>query len=201
MITDVQKKFKNYFKPQADITLNGNQSWGWNGGGWDELDPNASIVYVKGKVDINRNVWADWADESQDVTIIATGDITITNGINDDDDRMVLISLSNVRMEGDGTSDGFNGFVLAGNMVITDGIGGGGSDGGRGELRGMIYFCHHIDMRGYDPVEEYPYQHGWRVTQRSETVLMNGGIQVIPTVLNNVLTISRKAWSETPPGA
>ncbi len=196
-----QGDFQDYFQPQADLQLQGNQFWGWDGDDWQELDGDAQVVYVKGKVDINMNVWDNWGAESHDVTIIATGDITVTNGINDDDDRMVLISLSNVKMEGDGTSDGFNGFVLAGSMVITDGIGGGGSDGGRGELRGLIYFCHHIDMRGYDPVEEYPYQHGWKVTQRPETVLMNGGIQVIPTVLDNVLTISRKAWSETPPGA
>jgi len=194
-----QSKFKNYFKPQADLYLQGNQSWGWNGSGWDELDNDASIVYVKGQVDINLNVWDNWQNESHDVTIIATGNITVTNGVNGDDDRLILISLSNITLEGDGTSAGFNGFLLAGSKVITTGMGGGGSNGGEGEIRGIIYFCHHIDMRGYDPDEIYPFRRGWKVTQNLETIKMNGGIQVIPTALESILTLFRKSWAEVPP--
>jgi hypothetical protein len=196
-----QNDFKNYFRPQADLVLNGNQSWGWNGSGWDELDPDASVVYVKGKVDINMNVWDNYLNESHDVTIIATNDITVTNGTNGDDDRLTLISLSNVNMEGDGTGGGFNGFLMAGNKVTSDGTGG-GSHGGQGELRGMIYYCHHIDMKGYDSLEQYPEQHGWRITQRPETVLLNGGISVLPGLLSgNVITLRPTSWTETPPGA
>jgi hypothetical protein len=195
-----QSSFQNYFKPQADLYLQGDQSWGWNGSGWDELDPNASVVYVKGKVDINLNVWGNWQSESHDVTIIATGNITVTNGSNGDDDRLVLISMGDVKMEGDGTGDGFNGFVMSGNKAMTRGIGS-GDVGGQGELRGVIYFCHNIDMKGYDPVEEYPHRGGWKVTQRLETVLMNGGIQVIPTAFGDIFTLRRTSWEETPPGA
>jgi len=196
-----QSNFQNYFKPQADLTLKGSQSWGWNGSGWDELDPNASIVYVKGKVDINMNVWDNYQNESHDVTIIATGDITVTNGSNDDDDRLTLISLGTVKMEGDGTGVGFNGFLMAGSKVTSDGTGG-ASAGGQGELRGMIYFCHHIDMVGYDAVEQYPDRGGWKVTQRPETVLLNGGIHVLPNLLSsNIITLRPTSWAEIPPGA
>jgi hypothetical protein len=195
-----QSKFSDYFQPQADITLQGNQSWGWNGTGWDELDPNASIVYVKGRVDINLNVWDNWDNESHDVTIIATGHITVTDGINGDNDRLNLISLGNVTLEGSGTDCGFNSFIMAGSKFATTGLSGGGVDAGEGEVRGMVYFAKEIDMRGYDPVEQYPDRRGWKVSQRPETVLMNGGIQVLPGIFGDVLTLRNKTWTETPPG-
>jgi hypothetical protein len=194
-----QNVFKNYFEPQADVSLHGNQFWGWDGAGWEEVDDDDNIIYVKGKVDINLMAWDNWDGEAHDVTIIATNDITVTNGVNGADDRLILISLSNIILEGDGTTDGFNGFLLAGNKVITTGMGGGGSNGGEGEIRGIIYFCHHIDMRGYDPDEIYPFRRGWRATQRLETVQMNGGIEVIPTALDKILTLHRKSWTEVLP--
>jgi hypothetical protein len=49
-------------------------------------------------------------------------------------------------------------------------------------------------------VEVYPFQHGWRVTQRAETIMMNGGIHVVPMVVNNVLLLHRKSWAEVVPG-
>jgi hypothetical protein len=195
------KKFSDYFKPQADITLQGNQFWGWDGDDWQELDEDARIVFVKGKVDINLNVWDNWDDESHDVTILATGDITVTNGINGDDDRLILISTGNVILEGSGAGYGFNGFIMAGNKVVTKGLSGGGLDGGEGEVRGMVYFTFDIDMRGYDPEEIYPFRRGWKITQRLDTITMNGGIQVVPTVMESILTFHRKSWAEIPPEA
>jgi hypothetical protein len=194
-----QSNFKDYFQPQADLSLQGNQFWGWDGDEWQELDADASIVYVKGKVDINMNVWDNWQNESHDVTIIATGDITVTNGINGDDDRLVLISLGSVILEGSGQDYGFNGFIVAGNKFVTTGLSGGGADGGEGEVQGMVYFAQDIDMRGYDPEEIYPFRRGWRVTQRIDTITMNGGIQVIPTALQTILSFHRKSWAEIPP--
>jgi hypothetical protein len=194
-----QGDFQDYFQHQADVQLQGNQFWGWDGDDWQELDADAQIVYVKGKVDINMNVWDNWGDESHDVTIIATGDITVTNGVNGDDDRLILISLGSVILEGSGSDYGFNGFIMAGNKFVTTGLGGGGADGGEGEVLGMVYFAQDIDMRGYDPDEVYPFRRGWKVTQRLETVKMNGGIQVIPTALGSILSLHRKSWAEIPP--
>jgi hypothetical protein len=194
-----QSNFRDYFKPQADLTLQGNQFWGWDGDEWDELDEDAQIVYVKGKVDINMNVWDNWDDESHDVTIIATGDITVTNGVNGDDDRLILISLGSVNLEGSGPDYGFNGFIICGNKFVTSGLSGGGLDGGEGEVLGMVYFAFDIDMRGYDPDEIYPFRRGWKVTQRLETLKMNGGIAVVPTVMGEVLSLHRISWAEIPP--
>ena len=197
-----QPNFRSTFQPMATIEYNSNQFWGNPGGGnpWSEL-PNNSIVYVRGSVDISENVIEHWNTQSVDVTIIATGTITWTNGRNDDDDRLVLIGLQNVVFEGNpGTGATSNAFIVAGNEARTTNIGGGGVAGGSGEVNGMVWICKNIDMRGHDTVDVYPSRLGWNLNQRIETILLNGGIAVLPFLnLGGLFELHRVSWAEVDP--
>jgi hypothetical protein len=196
----IQPAFSNFFQPFATDTLQGQQFWGDPGGGnpWSEL-PNNSIVYVKGAVDISENVRQDWATASVDVTIIATGTITVTNGRNDDDDRLLLIGLQNIIFEGDGADKSINAFVATGGEVWTTGLSGGGLGGGEGAVNGMVFVCKNIDMRGYDPDEIYPLRRGWTITERIETILLNGGLPVLTADVAGLQSLSRISWGEVDP--
>ncbi len=196
----IQPAFSNFFEPLATATLQGQQFFGDPGGGnpWSEL-PNNSIVYVKGAVDIAENVRQNWATESVDVAIIATGTITVTNGRNDDDDRLVLIGLQNIIFEGDGADKTINAFVATGGEVWTTGLSGGGLSGGEGAVNGMIFVCKNIDMRGYDPDEIYPIRRGWKITERIETMLLNGGLPVMTVQVGGLQTLRRLSWGEVNP--
>jgi hypothetical protein len=196
--------FRSTFEPMATQIFTGDQFWGNPGGGnpWSQL-PNNSIVYVRGKVDITENVIQNWDTQPVDVTIIATGNITWTNGRNDDDDRLVLIGLQNVVLEGDpGTNANCNAFIAAGNEARTTNIGGAGASGGSGEVNGMVWVCKNIDMRGHDTVDVYPSRLGWNLNQRIETILLNGGIAVLPWLnLGGLFELHRVSWAEVDPEA
>jgi hypothetical protein len=194
--------FRNRFLGLEDTVFVGDQSWGWNpdDSTWSEL-PNNSIVYVRGSVDIGENVRQNWQTESVDVTILATNKITVLNGKNDNDDRLVLIAVNNVIFEGDDPDNSLNAFCAAGNKVVTTNPGGGGVQGGEGGVHGMIWVCYDIDMRGYDPEEIYPYRRGWKITQRIETMLLNGGLSILPWLSwAPLLELHPETWTEVVPG-
>lgn len=195
-----QPQFRSFFEPKADTVIMGNQFWGDPGGGspWDEL-PNNMVVYVKGQVNITENVREHWDTESVDVTIIATNTITVLNGKNDEDDRLVLIGLQNVVFEGDDPNNSLNTFVVAGNKVVTTNPGGAGAYGGEGALNGMIYLTFDVDMRGYDPDENPANRRGWRLTQRIETIALNGGLPVLDVQVAGLKTLRRISWAEIDP--
>ncbi len=190
--------FRSTFEPLAHTSYHGQQFWGDPGGGpWSEL-PNNSIVYVRGNVNIVENVRQQWKSESVDVTILCAGSITVTNGKNDNDDRLVLIAKDNIIFEGDDPSNSLNAFVAAGNIVMTRGLSGGGLSGGRGAINGMVYICYDIDVRGHDLAEVYPLRQGWNINQRIETITMNGGIPipVIAVEVAGLRELKRTSWSE-----
>jgi hypothetical protein len=197
--------FQAYFQPMATpghvYLPPANKFWGDPGGGnpWVEL-PNNTIAFVQGNVDISENVIERWDTTSVDVTICATGNITVTNGKNDDDDRLVLISLGNIIFEGSGADKSLNAVVATGSEVWTTGLTGGGAGGGEGGIHGVVLVCKNIDMRGYDPAEIYPFRRGWTITCRIETVLLNGGIIVLPALnWGPLMDLHRTSWAEVPP--
>ena len=197
--------FRAYFEPMATpghvYLPPANMFWGKDPvtGLWTDL-PNNTIIFVKGNVDISENVVAGWDTTSVDVTICATGNITVTNGKNDDDDRLVLIALGNVIFEGNGPDKSLNAVIASGSEVWITGLSGGGAGGGEGGVHGVVLVCKNIDMRGYDPDEIYPLRRGWKITCRIETVFLNGGIIVLPDLnWGPLMDLHRTSWVEVLP--
>ena len=118
-------------------------------------------VFVEGDVVIRRNV-DTWWDKSMDVTVIATGDITVNSGMNGEDDRLVLIAFEDVTMKGLGIWDELNAVILAGEEFKTQGYW--SAAGGGGVIDGFV-MAKNVDMMGFDPVEQWQFKRGWEIYQ------------------------------------
>ncbi len=188
--------FRGNFQGMADTVYTTDKVFGKQGMNWHTVGDD-QIIFVDGDVVINHNV-DRWRNKAVDVTIIATGDITVNSGQNDTDDRLVLIALNDVIMKGAGFSNELNGVVFAGNDFITKGYS--SWAGGGGQLNGFV-LANNVDMRGYDPFEGWPLKQGWEISQSIETLLMNGGIGVFQTDPGSIpLSLKQKNWAELPPG-
>ena len=179
---DSRSDFRDYFQSMADTVYDGDKFFGKRGGTWHTVGDD-QIVFVKGDVEIGENV-DRWWQKAVDVTVIATGDITVNSGDSGDDDRLVLIAYKNVTMKGNRSNDVLNSVILAGQTFKARGYR--GWAGGRGEINGLVT-AKNIDMKGYDPLER---SGGWKIVQDMETLMMNGGIEVLESDIPALITFS-----------
>ncbi len=187
--------FRNHFQSMADTVYTTDKFFGKQGMNWHTVGDD-QIIFVNGDVVINQNV-DRWWNKSVDVTIIATGNITVNSGQNDGDDRLVLIARNNVTMKGAGFTNELNAVIFAGNEFRTKGYT--SWTGGGGQLNGFV-LANNVDMRGYDPFEAWPLKQGWEINQSIETLLMNGGIGVFQTDPGSIpLSLKQKNWAELAP--
>jgi hypothetical protein len=186
---DSKSDFKDHFQSMADTVYDEDKFFGKDGGTWHTVGDD-QIVFVKGDVEIGENV-DRWWEKAVDVTVIATGDITVNSGDSGEDDRLVLIAYKNVTMKGNRSSDVLNSVILAGNKFETKGYW--GWAGGRGTINGLV-MAEDIDMRGYDPLER---SGGWKILQDLEILMMNGGIEVLESETEALpMWLNQKSWTE-----
>jgi len=192
---DKKDDFIDHFQGKADTVYTGDKFFGKQGETWNTVGDD-HIVFVEGDVVISLNV-DNWMEKSVDVTIIATGDITVKSGVNDDDDRLVLIAYKDVTMRGMGIWDELNAVILAGKKFKTEGYWGGA--GGGGIINGFV-MAKNVDMMGYDPIEQWQFKRGWEIYQDLDVVLMNEGIEVLESEMATLpLCLNRKSWAEVAP--
>jgi len=181
--------FKDHFQSMADTVYDEDKFFGKDGGTWHTVGDD-KIVFVKGDVEIRENV-DRWWEKAVDVTVIATGDITVNSGHSGEDDRLVLIAYKDVTMKSNQASDVLNSVILAGKRFQTQGYW--GWAGGRGTINGLV-MAENIDMKGYDPLEQ---SGGWNIIQNIEILLMNGGIEVLESETGVLpMDLDRKDWAE-----
>ncbi|MFH1752668.1 MAG: hypothetical protein ABH875_00635 [Candidatus Omnitrophota bacterium] len=76
----------------------GDQTFG-PGGIFESVPADTDIVFIDGNVDIVLNP-ASWGGGARDITLVSTGDITIVEPCNGDDDRLTLVSYQDVATGG-----------------------------------------------------------------------------------------------------
>jgi hypothetical protein len=187
--------FTNRFQSLADTVFSGDQSFGYYSGSW-HTPGDKQVIFVNGDVEITKNV-KNYSGQSVDVTIIATGDITINSGNSGSDDRLVLISLGDVTMKGMGIQDEIWAVILAGGTFTTEGYW--DFAGGGGYIHGFV-LANDVDMSGYDFIEQIHIKEGWEIEQDIGVIMMNGGISVLQGEVGTVpLSLTLKSWSEVAP--
>ncbi|KPL19174.1 MAG: hypothetical protein AMJ92_04720 [candidate division Zixibacteria bacterium SM23_81] len=182
--------FRNHFQSMADTVYWTNKSFGVSSNGDD-----TPIIFVEGDVEINKNVDKYW-EKSLDVAIIATGNITVTSGTTDEDDRLVLVAFKDVTMVGNGLADVLNAVILAGRQFKTSCM---GSPGGTGVINGFV-LAWDMDLKGHDPQDGGPVTFGWHVNASYEIVSLHGGWQALQSLIGEVpLDLHQKNWKEVTP--
>jgi hypothetical protein len=141
LMTEFSPDFETYFRSIADKTFDGDHTFSPLRDRSE--DYNGKVVFVDGDATINLDV--DWwggifqSDKSLDITIVATGDIVVNSPINDNNDRLTLISQKDVTLKGAGIFDKFNGIIYAGDTFTTTGYTTTGYlSGGGGTLNGAV---------------------------------------------------------------
>jgi hypothetical protein len=187
---DDLSSFRNHFQSMADTVYWTNKSFGVSSNGDD-----TPIIFVEGDVEINKNVDKYW-EKSLDMAIIATGNITVTSGTTDEDDRLVLVAFKDVTMMGNGLADVLNAVILAGRQFKTSCM---GSPGGTGVINGFV-LAWDMDLKGHDPQDGGPVTFGWHVNASYEIVSLHGGWEVLQSLIGTVpLDLHRKYWAEMAP--
>jgi hypothetical protein len=187
---DDLSSFRNHFQSLADTVYWADKSFGVSSNGDD-----TPIIFVEGDVEINKNVDKYW-EKSLDMAIIATGNITVTSGTTEEDDRLVLVAFKDVTMVGNGLADALNAIILAGRRFKTSCT---GSPGGTCVINGFV-LAWDMDLKGHDPQDEGPVTFGWHVNASFDVVSLHGGWEALQSLIGAVpLDLHRKHWVEMAP--
>lgn len=183
--------FRNHFQGMVDTLYWTDKSFGVSSNGGD-----TPIIFVEGDVEINKNVDKYW-EKSLNVAIIATGNIEVTSGTTDQDDRLVLVAFKDVTMVGNGLADVLNAVILAGRQFKTTCT---GSPGGTGVINGFV-LAWDMDLKGHDPQDGGPVTFGWHVNASYQVVSLHGGWEALQSLIGEVpLDLHQESWKEVTPG-